>query len=332
MGDGLTQEEIDALTNMHFSSEPEGENNENLDKFTSIFLESAQLTLSTFLNKEVLLSTSEFISKTKEEITAENPEKYVISQIVLNGSAQGPFLLGIKQHDATIIVDLILMGEGVAKDDFTEEDEDGFKEAVNQILGAFTITLKETFSEDISLNQSDLFAVELGDASCPIQSLDSNTWKVEKVPLKIGDILTSSIFLFFPEITATQFEKITAIKEEPPEAPIETKTEPVVEQQSSTTVNEGPRSMPESARNIDMLMDIGLTVSVRVGKTEMTLQDILKLGSGAVIELNRSADSPLEVIINNKVIARGEVVVVDANFALRLTQIESQAERIKNLA
>ena len=83
--------------------------------------------------------------------------------------------------------------------------------------------------------------------------------------------------------------------------------------------------------NIDLLMDIELPVIIRIGRTELLLQDILKLTPGAIIELNKAMDDPIDMMVNNKLVARGEVVVVDGNFAFRITEIVSQAARIRSL-
>ena len=83
--------------------------------------------------------------------------------------------------------------------------------------------------------------------------------------------------------------------------------------------------------NLDLVMDIDLPISVRFGQTEMSLEDVLKLGNGSVIELDRLADDPVDLLVNNKLLARGEVVVADGHYAIRITQVESAAERIRSL-
>jgi flagellar motor switch protein FliN/FliY len=89
--------------------------------------------------------------------------------------------------------------------------------------------------------------------------------------------------------------------------------------------------MPDSG-NLDLLLDIQLPVVVRMGQTEMQMGELLKLTPGSILELNRSADAPVELLVNGKLIAKGEVVVVDGNFAFRITEIESRAARIRSLA
>lgn len=83
--------------------------------------------------------------------------------------------------------------------------------------------------------------------------------------------------------------------------------------------------------NLDLIMDIDLPVSVRFGQTEMSLENVLKLGNGSIIELDRTADEPVDLLVNNKLLARGEVVVAEGHYAIRITEVESPAERIRSL-
>jgi flagellar motor switch protein FliN len=83
--------------------------------------------------------------------------------------------------------------------------------------------------------------------------------------------------------------------------------------------------------NIDMLLDVELPVSVSFGESEMQLKDVLKLGAGSVIELDKSVNDPVTIVVNHKPIARGEVVMVEGNYGVRILQVESKAERIRSL-
>jgi flagellar motor switch protein FliN/FliY len=83
--------------------------------------------------------------------------------------------------------------------------------------------------------------------------------------------------------------------------------------------------------NIDMILDIGLTVTARLGRIEMPLGQVLELGPGSIIDVGHSIDEPVELLVNNKLIARGDVVVVEEKFGLRITEIVSPSERIESL-
>src|SRR3954469_23170593 len=86
-----------------------------------------------------------------------------------------------------------------------------------------------------------------------------------------------------------------------------------------------------SHRNLSLILDIPLRVAVELGRTKMVVNDLLNLGQGSVIELNKLAGEPMEVLVNDKLVARGEAVVVNEKFGVRLTDIISPTERIQQL-
>jgi flagellar motor switch protein FliN/FliY len=91
----------------------------------------------------------------------------------------------------------------------------------------------------------------------------------------------------------------------------------------------GEKSTP---RNIDLLMDVNLPVSIELGRTKMAIADILALGPGSVVELNKLAGEPVDVMVNYKAVAKGEVVVIDENFGVRITQLMTPEERLRSIA
>ena len=87
----------------------------------------------------------------------------------------------------------------------------------------------------------------------------------------------------------------------------------------------------EETKNLDLILDIPLTVTVELGRSKMLINDLLQLGQGSVIELTKLVGEPLEVLVNSKLVARGEVVVVNDKFGVRLTDIVSPMERVQSL-
>ncbi len=92
-----------------------------------------------------------------------------------------------------------------------------------------------------------------------------------------------------------------------------------------------PQNSVPPIKNIDLILDVPLDISVVLGRTKKSIQDILNLGTGSLIELDKLAEEPVEILVNGKQIALGEVVVVDENFGIRITNIVSSVERIKRL-
>ena len=83
--------------------------------------------------------------------------------------------------------------------------------------------------------------------------------------------------------------------------------------------------------NLDFILDISLEISVELGRTKKPISDLLQLGQGSVIELAKMTGEPLDILVNQKLVARGEVVVINDKFGVRLTDIISPAERVKQL-
>lgn len=100
---------------------------------------------------------------------------------------------------------------------------------------------------------------------------------------------------------------------------------------SASTTALAPGSFP-APRNLDLLLDLEMPVSVSFGSTRLLLRDVATFAAGSIVELNRPVSEPVEIVVNNCSIARGEVVVVDGNFAVRIKQIISKQERLRSLS
>ena len=111
-------------------------------------------------------------------------------------------------------------------------------------------------------------------------------------------------------------------------------------QDGSGDADDGPGDEPsleqtddlDSDRNLNLILDIPLAVTVELGRTKMLINDLLQLSQGSVIELTKLVGEPLEILVNNKLVARGEVVVVNEKFGVRLTDIVSPLERVQSLS
>ena len=100
---------------------------------------------------------------------------------------------------------------------------------------------------------------------------------------------------------------------------------------SSEVARGGLDMTDERNSNLSLIMDIPLKVTVELGRTRMVVSELLNLGQGSVIELNKLAGEPMEVLVNDKLVARGEAVVVNEKFGVRLTDIISPRERVEQL-
>jgi flagellar motor switch protein FliN len=108
--------------------------------------------------------------------------------------------------------------------------------------------------------------------------------------------------------------------------------EPVALPVHSTPAGAVADPLAVSTRNLDLLLDVELPISVSFGRAQLLLKDVIKLTTGSIVELNRSVSEPVDIIVNNCTIARGEVVVVEGNFGVRIKQIVSKQERLRSVS
>ena len=130
------------------------------------------------------------------------------------------------------------------------------------------------------------------------------------------------------EDTDQDVESTNVEGEETAEAAVEENDE-LADEEGDDKTNDKANGEPAS---LDLILDIPLTVTVELGRSKMLINDLLQLGQGSVVELTKLVGEPLEVLVNNKLVARGEVVVVNEKFGVRLTDIVTPMERVKSLA
>jgi len=150
----------------------------------------------------------------------------------------------------------------------------------------------------------------------------------EREPIPLTWLLTGALTaqLLGMQVQATDPLASLAFEQMPTEspAPAPSTTSPISFDPLSGAVESTPR-------NLDLLMDIPLEVSVELGRVTMLVSELLEIGTGSIVELKKVAGEPVEVLVNGRLIARGEVVVVEDNFAVRITEIISPMERVQKL-
>lgn len=146
-------------------------------------------------------------------------------------------------------------------------------------------------------------------------------------PPSSTDLKGYSFEIIFGELAFPVLTVFSKSIEELPETPVETSPPKAALPPAATLSAEAD----QKTHPIDLLLDVELPVSVSFGRAQLALKDVIKLTTGSIVELNRSVSEPVEVIVNNCVIARGEVVVVEGNFGVRIRQVISRQERLRTL-
>ena len=130
-----------------------------------------------------------------------------------------------------------------------------------------------------------------------------------------------------PLLLALSRQLVSLIAAPPSPAP----AEPPASASVAKADTAGDRGQPVHSRTMDLLLDVDLPVSISFGKALMPMKDVLKLTTGSIVELNRGLNDPVEVLVNHCLIARGEVVVVEGNYGIRIQQIASRQDRLRSL-
>ncbi|MCY9203171.1 flagellar motor switch phosphatase FliY [Bacillus atrophaeus] len=327
---------------------------------------SSATALSTLLNQKVDITTPSVTVISKSKISDEFPHPYVAIEVNYTEGFSGSNLLVVEQSDAAIIADLMIGGDGKGADPSLGEIHlSAVQEAMNQMMGSAATSMSTVFSKkiDISPPRVELLDVneEKGTDRIPA---DEMLVKVS-FRLKVGELIDSNIMQLYPITfakdlisdlmnTGSSNEDIQQGEpEETYEGPEEAvMPEPRVESQPQQTPKRqgkpkkaapvqvapvefsafDPNEAPQAhLNNLDMLMDIPLSITVELGRTKRSVKEILELSAGSIIELDKLAGEPVDILVNQRIVAKGEVVVIEENFGVRVTDILSQAERINNL-
>lgn len=360
MSDILSQEEIDALLRGQQSNSTNNGDDaltdvekDALGEIGNISMGTAATTLSTLLRNKVVITTPRVDITTMAELGKEYPIPFVAVEVKYTHGLEGVNLLILKEDDVKLITDLMMGGDGTnVSGDISELHLSAIGEAMNQMVGSSATSLSTMFDKSINISPPKAFVIDFTDES-PYDAFDSNEPLVRVAfSMEIGTLLKSEMMQLLPidfakelvnnllggapnapddeplqkqeEAQAPPIEpkkpeiKQTVVNKTEPEKAV--KAQPVVFQQLN---EETPEAL--QGANMDLIMDIPLQVTVELGRTKKTVKDILELGTGSVIELDRLAGEPIDILVNGKLVAKGEVIVIDENFGVRIIEMISQS-------
>ncbi|WP_457561401.1 flagellar motor switch protein FliY [Caminibacter sp.] len=224
-------------------------------------------------------------------------------KIMADVKPKGEIVFIISPKFATAVSDMMLGGEGIAKDEVNEDDLDATKEIVSNILGSLSTTLEAQENiENLNFEIKDASFIETN------ENFNEYVYMIN-FECKINDI-NENCYVLMDKDLKNILEPTTEDNEH----------------QNSVAVHN-----TEEIKQIEMLMDIKLQVRVRIGKKTMLLKDIINMDIGSIVELDQLANEPLDILIDDKKIGEGEVVIVDGNFGIQITSIGTKAERLNSM-
>ncbi len=341
-----------------------------LGEIGNISFGSSATALSSLLGQKVDITTPTISMINRDKLEEEFPHPYVAIQVEYTIGLTGMNLLVIKQSDAAIIADLMLGGDGLnPSEELGEIHLSAVQEAMNQMMGSAATSMSTIFNKkvDISPPSIDLMNIreDEGSENIPEEDLLVRV----SFRLRIGELIDSNIMQLLPLefsqslvqqlLNPEPVEEISIEKEsvsEPVTSQEQPMQQPMMQQQEAITMQQPMYAQPQQyqqqpmnvqqaqfteftqpslkqteARNLNMLLDIPLQVTVELGRTKRSVKDVLELVSGSIIELDKLAGEPVDILVNSRLIAKGEVVVIDENFGVRITDILSKADRLNNL-
>ncbi|MFC4557126.1 flagellar motor switch phosphatase FliY [Virgibacillus kekensis] len=339
---------------------------DTLGEIGNISFGSSATTLSTLLNQKVDITTPEVSIITKEDLSDQFRFDHVSIKVNYVEGFHGENVLVMKSEDAAVISDIMLGGDGTSPDgDLNEIHLSAVQEAMNQMMGTAATSMSTVFQKRVDISPPSIALEKTGEKENTEVISEEFLVKVS-FQLKVGELIDSNIMQLIPIEFAKQLveqlinassspaQEEAAVTKEAEVTEKKVHEQPVKQQEDSDSeepqylgdnINHSNATIHQATfsnfdqmelnrneqRNLDMLLDIPLRVSVELGRTKRTIKDILELSTGSVIELDKLAGEPVDILVNEKLIAKGEVVVIDENFGVRVTDIISRSDRLMKL-
>ncbi|POZ89462.1 MULTISPECIES: flagellar motor switch phosphatase FliY [Petrotoga] len=365
----LNQNELDSLlkgiNNSDDPEQKEGEEaatvNEKLDplldmmgEIANITMGSGATTLSTLLRRKIEIQYPQTDIIKFKNISTNFEGENVIVTVEYKRGLYGLNTLVLPLNLTNIIADLML-GKDLENIEERELDDislSAVSEAVNQMMGTASTALSDFLKTNIDISPPNTKVMNFSDPNIefpPIET-DKEAYVISiKFNMKINGIAETTFWQFIPmkfaqkirELMEKTFGKITVSEESSKSSNVKEKSNSNVIKEKKVKVQpvefgefekkEEPISPNIDLSKLELLLDVPLELKVELGSTKLNLREILELHEGSLIQLNKLAGEPLDIYANGRLIARGEVVVIDENFGIRVTEIVSLRERMKTL-
>jgi len=320
-----------------------------LTELLSLESETFSSTLSTILSKKVTFSNPVISEKRSQDIRRQYSSDYVNIRLDFSEGIVGDNLFIMKKTDAAMIAN-VMMNQGLDTQpaEFDELYQSAFGEAISQITGAFITSATNKYGKNIRVSPPRIKVV-----TEPTQLLlaDSDHLIEAFFSLNIDGTPTGGFIQVFSITTAREMISVASGRGAPaadvssfqrpaatsplgqvmPQQTTFAQPSVAIQKVELSTLAQQAGLSSEQANNISLLLDVPMQLTVELGRTRMLIKDILSLGEGSIIELDKLAGEPVDILVNNKLVAKGEVVVIDENFGVRVTDIISPIERIHSL-
>ncbi|GHV16822.1 hypothetical protein AGMMS49938_17180 [Fibrobacterales bacterium] len=358
----LSQDEIDLLTKSLLGggsapaasapapavAAPAENTAESARPFLKIICEQASSVVTTVLSRAVDFQLQWLVAGENSVIPDELTSKSLTMEVDVKKDVIGKMSFVMSKQEVATLSDLMLMGSGHT--DYNDDHKDAICEIVNQITGSCITTIDSQLHLSLDLGQATVSDFS-GQNNFKGGAVATILVKVEEFPdqkilIVLDDGLLSGIKAKSSAKSANSASADMSLASLGLSAPAGNSGG-----SSGGVISGGGSGVPIAApptmagggmggggvfgstgnKALDLLMDIELPIVIELGRSQMSLKRILELGPGAIVEMDRLAGEPVDILINGKVVARGEVVVVDENFGVRILSLVSPEERLKLL-
>lgn len=298
------------------------------DFFNKAF-DSAVSVIETILDKEVKIELIKSGAVNADELSAELSGRRSFLKTSFNEGISGEINIFLAESISVIIADLMMGGDGTNPDkEIDDLKQSAINEAFNQMLNSIMTFVSEKIDNKAVSNT--LPEISMSDDAFNVVSIDkSDDIYIMVYNIKVADLTEGNIHFVFSTELLNNFMVILGLAQ--PAETSETPSEPVAEEPQETPKPDlqAKDTSGGALDNLRFLYDVPINYQAVLGKTRLILKDVLELGIGSIIELNKLANEVVEIYVEDKLVARGEVVVIDENFGVRIINLVSQGERVE---
>lgn len=332
------------------------EEKDAIGEISNISMGTSATTLSELVNKQkVDISTPKVSVITWDELVNSHDRPCIFIQIYYKEGLDGNNILILKENDVKVIADLMMGGDGTnIAGELNELHLSAISEAMNQMMGSSSTSLSSMLETRVDISPPDASRVDLNTANAAnIAPFLQGKFVKVSFRMQIGNLVDSELMQLYPiEFAKSLYRKFVSSTEEPSVASVQPAPapapqpapapapqpamqqpmmqQPMMQQPIAQNVNVSQAQFQPfvsmqspllQQENIDLLLDVPLEVTVELGKTSKSIKEILDFVPGTVVELNRLAGEPIDVLVNGKYVAKGEAVVIGEAFGIRITDV-----------
>jgi flagellar motor switch protein FliN len=318
---------------------------EALTELLNVSMGGSSTVLSSLFSEQTTVMSAELTIKQNDHLLTNTQSPFIVILGEYTGGFNGIQILSISVEDVQAISEM--MDPGSEAENMRKQFQI-VEEVVEKMFTSVSQSIATVLDQEVSHSLSSMDLIET-QQDFPVSKLTQERWFIQAdFQIKVGSQKSISLQLNLPVRLAKQMVGILtdSLDEDYPEETqemqfqstnqstttktIDSEATPNIQSVQFSSFDESSSSQSEP-NNLNMLLDIPLQVTVELGRTKRMVKEILGVSQGSIIELDKLAGEPVDILINNKLIAVGEVVVIDENFGVRVTDILSTADRISKL-